>query len=289
MSNTSHHPITSADALAMTALRARLLAHPIAMSRASFDDLVARVPSPDGVVFAEARVGGVPGVWCTPRAPRAGTAMLYLHGGVFLFGSAHAFRLFAGHLAACTGVPAFVADYRLAPEHPFPAAHDDARAAFRGLAAQFGGTRVALVGDSAGGGMALSLLQSEERAACGVLLSPWTDLALAGESLTTRATDDPFLTRGSLEAGVRQYLGGHDTRDPRVSPLYGRAVSIPTLVHVGTAEILLDDTRRLDALTRGELHVWEDMPHVFPRSIALFEAARASHELIASFVRAHLG
>jgi acetyl esterase/lipase len=284
-----HHSLTTTDDAAMSTLRARLAAHPIVMSRASFDELVERVPPPEGVVYSEARVGGVPGVWCAPPSPREGTAMLYLHGGVHLFGSARAVRLFVGHLAARAGVPAFVADYRLAPEHPFPAAHDDARDAFRGLAAQLGARNVAVVGDSAGGGMALSLLRTEERAACGVLLSPWTDLALTGESLTARAAEDPLLTRSALEAGVRQYLGVHDPRDPRVSPLYGEAAGTsPIQVHVGTAEILLDDARRLEKSDGVELHVWQGMPHVFPRSIALFEAARASHEMIATFLRAHL-
>src|SRR6202008_375792 len=109
--------------------------------------------------------------------------------------------------------------------------------------ARFGAGRVALVGDSAGGGLALSLLQDEPGARCGVLLSPWTDLALTGVSIESKAADDPLLTRAALEAGVRQYLGDHDRRDPRASPLYGSTRGTPRIqVHVGTAEILLDDS-----------------------------------------------
>src|SRR5207249_224605 len=175
------------------------------------------------------------------------------------------------------------------PEHEFPAAHDDAQAACRALADQFGAGRVALVGDSAGGGLALSLLQEEPDARCGVLLSPWTDLALTGASIDGNAADDPFLTRAGLEAGVRQYLGAHDRRDPRVSPLYGAGQKTPPIqVHVGTAEILLDDSLRLASHERIQVHVWENMLHVFPSSIGLFEAARAAHDLIAAFLRAQL-
>jgi len=195
----------------------------------------------------------------------------------------------AGQIAARASVPAFVADYRLAPEHAFPAALDDARAAYRALATQFGAGRVAVVGDSAGGGLALSLLQQEPGVRCGVLLSPWTDLALTGASIDANAANDPFLTRAGLEAGVRQYLGAHDCRDPRASPLYGPTRETPPIqAHVGTAEILLDDSLRLGSHDRIEVHVWEGMPHVFPSNIGLFEAAQSAHELIAAFLRAEL-
>lgn len=283
------HPLTAADRAAMTAFRATLAAHPIAITRASYDSLLERVPPADAVAYSESNVGGVPGVWCEPASHRDGVAILYLHGGVFAYGSAHAYRNFAGQIAARSGVPAFVADYRLAPEHTFPAAHDDARAAYRGLTARFGARHVALVGDSAGGGLALSLLREEPGSCCGVLLSPWTDLALTGGSLESKAADDPLMTRSALEASARQYLGDHDPRDPRASPLYGPTGETPPIqVHVGTAEILLDDSLRLASHDRIEVHAWEGMPHVFPSSIALFEAVQAAHDLIAAFLRAEL-
>ncbi|HWZ92655.1 MAG TPA: alpha/beta hydrolase [Polyangiaceae bacterium] len=284
------HGLTTADRAALTSLRAALAAHPLAITRASYDGLFERVPPADGIDHSEASVGGVPGVWCVPRAERdrARAALLYLHGGGFVMGSAHAYRHLVGQIAARAGVPAFVADYRLAPEHAFPAALDDARAAYRALAAQFTGG-VALVGDSAGGGLALSLLEEEPGVRCGVLLSPWTDLALTGASIDANAADDPFLSRVALEAGAGQYLGAQDRRDPRASPLYGPTRELPpTQVHVGTAEILLDDTLRLVSNERIQVHVWEEMLHVFPSSIGLFEAAQAAHDLIATFLRAEL-
>ena len=283
-----HHELTAADRAAMTSLRAMLAANPTAITRASYDALFERVPPPNGVEYSESHVGGVRGVWCLPTSHRAGIAMLYLHGGGFVFGTARAYRHFVGHIAARSGVPAFVADYRLAPEHPFPAALDDAGAAYRSLAGQLGAEHVALVGDSAGGGLALTLLQEEADARCGVLLSPWTDLALTGESMESKADDDPFMTRAGLEAGARQYLGDHDRRDPRASPLYGPPRGARIQIHVGTAEILLDDSLRLGRQDGVEVHTWEGMPHVFPSSIGLFEAARAALDLISAFLRAQL-
>jgi len=282
----TRHGATPNDVAAMASFRNKLAANPIAITRASFDALFERVQRPDGIDYNESSVGGVPGVWCLPTAYRAQAAMLYLHGGVFVLGSARAFRHFVAHIVARTSVPAFIADYALAPENPFPAAIDDARAAHRALAAQYG--RVAVVGDSAGGGLALSLLQMEPNAACGVLLSPMTDLALTGPSIDSKDADDPFLTKAALEAGVRQYLGDHQRRDPRASPFYGSHETPPIQVHVGTSEILLDDSLRLGTFENVEVHVWQEMPHVFPSSIGVFDAAIAAHELIAHFLKERL-
>ncbi len=283
------HAATVADRAALGAMRASLATNPVAITRASYDQLLERVPAADSVGYSEGNVGGVPGVWCTPASHGEKDAMLYLHGGVFLLGSARAYRNFVGQIAARARVRAFVADYRLAPEHPFPAAHDDARAAYRGLVAQFGARHVAVVGDSAGGGLALSVLQDERDARCGVLLSPWTDLALTGATIDSKAGDDPLLSRVGLEAAARQYLGDHDRRDARVSPLYGVARGNPSIqVHVGTSEVLLDDSLRLKDQDRIEVHVWDDMPHVFPSNIGLFEATREALDVIATFIRTQL-
>jgi monoterpene epsilon-lactone hydrolase len=283
------HEVTASDRAAMRAMRAKLAAEPIRITRASYDALIEQTPPADSVAYSEGEVGGVPGVWCTPEAHGDAAALLYLHGGVFVFGSARGYRHFVGQIAARAGVRAFAADYRRAPEHPFPAALDDARAAYRGLTAQVGANRVALVGDSAGGGLALSLLQDEAGARCGVLLSPWTDLALTGATIESNAPVDPVLSRAALDAGATQYLGQGDPKDPRASPLYGRTRGAPSIqVHVGTAEILLDDSLRLATQDRVEVHAWEDMPHVFPSHIGLFEAAGGALGLMAAFLRKEL-
>lgn len=286
----TRHPLSPADRAAMTALRAQLATSPIAATRASFDQLVELTPPCAGVEHHEARVGGVPGTWCVPSAPRSDRAILYLHGGAFILGSAHAFRHFVGQLAARAGVPAFVPDYRLAPEHAFPAAWEDARDAHGGLVSELGAERVAIAGDSAGGGLALSLLAAHDTAPCGLLLSPWTDLTLTVLSIDAKAGEDPLLSRRALEAGARQYLAGHDPHDPRASPSFGRLEHFPSLqVHVGSAEILLDDSVRLDALAGADVHIWEGLPHVFPRSLARFEAARDALDLAGAFLRQGVG
>jgi monoterpene epsilon-lactone hydrolase len=284
------HGLTAADREAMIAFRARIAAHPVAITRASYDAMLEQMPSADSVSYAETSIAGVRGVWCTPSTSSSKAAVLYLHGGVFVYGTAHAYRHFAGQIAARSGVPVFVADYRRAPEEPFPAALNDTVAAYGGLAGRHDARNVAVVGDSAGGGLALSLLQGEPNARCGVLFSPWTDLALTGASIESNASDDPQLSRAALEAGAGQYLGGHDPRDPLASPLYGSVRGTPAIqVHVGTAEILLDDSLRLASRGGIEVHEWEGMPHVFPSAVGLFEAARAAHDVVAAFLRAELG
>jgi acetyl esterase/lipase len=229
--------------------------------------------------------------------------ILYLHGGAYVLGSAHAYRHLAGQVAARANAVAFAADYRLAPEDPFPAAVGDAVAAYRGLV-ESGARTIALVGDSAGGGLALAVLSitwAEAVAGTGmgpraaVALSPWTDLALTGPSMEERADDDPILTPAMLAATGASYLHGHDPRDPHASPLYGRFAGLPSIqLHVGTSEILLDDARRYVERARREgvdatAHVWEGMPHVFPASVGTLDAAERALETIAAFLKEKLG
>lgn len=270
----------------MLAMRIHLATQPTALTRVLFDQLIELTPAAAGVTYRDDRVGGVPGTWCIPPSGRAGRAVLYLHGGAYVFGSARAFRHLAGQLATSAGIDVFVADYRLAPEHAFPAALEDATGAYCALANELGTDHVAIAGDSAGGGLALAVLAAHRAAPCGVLLSPWTDLTLTAESLDARAADDPVLSRAALEAGATAYLRGHDVRDPRASPVFGELANLARLqVHVGTAEILLDDADRLDALAGAEVHIWEGMPHVFPLHAATLEAAREALTVAGTFLR----
>ena len=249
---TTHHDEHLLDRAAMLAMRGMIALHPPGElgpeARPGFDALMERTPAADGVTYEAAQIGGIAGWWCRPIDAIEGAAVLYLHGGAYVLGSAAAYRNFAGQIAARAKTATFVADYALAPERPFPAALADAKAAYRGLAAS-GLTRIALAGDSAGGGLALALLAAitaEARAGglprplAAAVMSPWLDLALASGSMDARASADPLLTRSALAAAARLYLGEHDPRDPRASPLYGDLASLPPVfLHVGEDEVLL--------------------------------------------------
>jgi len=293
-----HHELHLADRAAMLAMRAALAegAKPALRpeSRPGFDEMIARTPAPDGVLFEAGDIGGVGGWWCRPRNAHERAATLYLHGGAYVLGSAAAYRHFAGQLAIRAGVATFVADYALAPERPFPAARGDARAAFDALPA-LGVDRIALCGDSAGGGLALSLLLETARTPRpplgAVALSPWIDLSLSGDTMTTRADADPLLSREALSEAARLYLDGVDPHDPRASALRGDFAGLPPVrLHVGDAEVLLDDALRFGALADAagsicDVHVWEDMVHVFPSNLAMLRAAGEALDDAGTFLK----
>jgi epsilon-lactone hydrolase len=295
-----HHDIHSTDETTMSAVRAMLAAAEapalVPESRAGFDDLIKRTPEPEGVSFAAEVVGGISGWWCRPDDCAARTAILYLHGGAYVLGSAAAYRNLAGQIARRAGAPVFVADYALAPEQPFPAAIRDAKAALGGLK-ETGFDRLALCGDSAGGGLALALLakvRGEIAVAGAAAMSPWTDLSLSGESMKTRAEADPLLSDDALRQAVALYLGAADPRDPQASALFSDLKGLPAVrIHVGEDEVLLDDALRYSALAEHagmscDVHVWKGMTHVFPASLGMLVAAGEALDDIAAFLRAQL-
>jgi acetyl esterase/lipase len=294
------------DRAAMVAMRSMIALQPAAdlspSGRAAFDDLMGKTPQADTVTYEAAEIGGVLGWWCRTPDAAPGTAILYLHGGAYVVGSSQAYRNFVGQVALRAKVDAFIPDYGLAPERPFPAAVNDGEAAYRGLVAA-GIPRIAIVGDSAGGGLALVTTTRMTAAARGgsvpkpvatVVMSPWSDLALTGDSMTTRAGHDPLLTRDALERARIAYLGATDPNDPAASPLYGDLSGLPPIMlHVGEDEILLADARRMaDSIVAAgspaELHVWQGMVHVFPANLALLKAAAEALDIVASFVRLNL-
>jgi acetyl esterase/lipase len=297
------HPLTRKDVAAVAAIRVQVAPSKGKMSgpeaRAPFNEVMEHVPDALGVKYTQGVVGGIPGMWCRPPSVRPDAVILYLHGGAYVLGSAYAYRHFAGQIAERTGVAAFVADYRLAPEHAFPTAIDDAHASYAGLV-RHGARVIAIAGDSAGGGLALSLLAIEQAAAqngggvapsAAVVMSPWTDLALTGASLEDRAEDDPLVTKDMLSIAASSYLVGHDPYDPLASPLYSDLSGLPPVqIHVGTSEVLLDDARRYadrfkEAGGDAVAHTWEGMMHVFPASIGALEASDAAMDLVAMFLK----
>jgi acetyl esterase/lipase len=269
--------------------------------RASYDGIMERVPRPAGVVFQDATVGGISGWWAKPAQARNGVAILHLHGGWFNWGTARAYRNFVGHIALSAGADAFIPDYRLAPEHPFPAALRDIEACYRGLL-ESGIARIALTGDSAGGNLALVVLSITSAQASkdgivpvgAVALSPVTDLALTSESYEMRAKVDPYFTKSQVAGLVRSYLGEADPRNPLASPLYADLSGLPPIrVHVGEDEVLFDDSRRYveRAVAKGidaKLDVWKGMPHVFVSALGGFNAATEALTEIGTFLTERL-
>ena len=301
------HALTGKDEATIAALRTQLAPLKGKMdgpqARGMFDEVMEHTPDAPDVSYEDTTVGGVRGIWCRPQDARPGVALLHLHGGAYVLGSAHAHRHFVGQIAARTKAAAFVAEYRLAPEHAFPAAVDDARAVYRGLVEQ-GAQRIAIVGDSAGGGLALVLLSvahAEALAGSGlrpsgaVVMSPWTDLALTGPSLQSRAEEDPLVTREMLAVAAASYLRSQDPRNPLASPLYGGLTGLPPIqIHVGTSEVLLDDALRYAERAHAEgvdatAHAWEGMTHVFPSSVGSLDAADQALDIMAAFLVDKLG
>lgn len=215
---------------------------------------------------------GLSGEWIMHEQADSRRALLYLHGGAYVIGSPGTHRTLAAHLSRQANAHVFVLAYRLAPEHPYPAAVEDAVAACRRLFRDFDPEHVLLAGDSAGGGLAMATLMAlrdaghplPRRACC---LSPWVDLELQGESMTERAWADPLLTSDWLRVSARLYAGTANPGEPRISPLHGELKQLPPLlIQVGSDEILLSDAHRLAQRARSAgvkvtLDVWEGMWH----------------------------
>jgi len=230
---------------------------------------------PADVRYEPVDAGGVPAEWTTAPGARTDRALVYLHGGGYCLGSVATHRGLTARLSRTAGLRVLSVDYRLAPEHPHPAAVEDAVAAVRyAYASGLEPARVAVGGDSAGGGLSVAALLALRDLrlplpAAGVCISPWTDLSASGESVRTRAELDPLLDAEDLSRLADAYLGGRDARTPLASPLFADLRGLPPLlVHVGTAEILLDDATRLAESARDvgvdvELEVWDDMIHVW--------------------------
>ena len=271
-------------------------------ARAGLEARLDRIPAAEDVTYNEAVVGGVSGWWCHSRTGDIDAAILYLHGGAYVLGSAAGYRKLVSQLVARCGVAAFIADYGLAPERPFPGGLDDAEAVYEALAAK-GISRLVLVGDSAGGGLAMALLSRvltrsrrglAQNPCAVVLMSPWTDLTLSGGSMETRADRDPALSKRRLATAVKLYLQEREARDAEASPLFADfAGGPPVLIEVGDDEVLLDDSVRLaerlqEQVVQVELHIWHGMIHVFPANVAMLQAAQEALDRMSAFVREKL-
>ena len=270
-------------------------------ARAALDELMGAAPLADGIAVEPVTAGGRPAEWLRPaHATRDGPALLYLHGGAFRIGSLRAYRPFASQLAAAFGWPLLVLDYRLAPEHPFPAAVEDAVAAYRELLdGDHAASRIALAGDSAGGGLVVStLVAARDRGlpqpGAAVSLSPLADLTLSGASWATNATRDPYVSLEMAKQAVADYLGEADPRHPLASPVFADLSGLaPILVHASDAEVLADDARALAGAVEAsggdvELGLWPEMTHVWHAMTPAVPEASDAVDQIGAFLRARI-
>jgi len=289
----------------IAAIRALLSSKPRpvgwAARRQRLDDIGSVWPVASDVTLTTVDVDGIPGEWSTAPGSDGSRVLLFLHGGGYCSGSIKSHRRMASEAGRAARVRTLAIGYRLAPEHPFPAALDDAVAAWhflrhQGIAAE----HIALGGDSAGGGLSLAVVSRlhearEDLPGCLWLVSPWTDLTMSGSTLVIKDAEDPIIHKGYLCELAEAYLGGAtDHKDPRVSPLFAELSGMPPmLIQVGSAETLLDDAIRL-AKAAGEadvpvrLEIWSHMIHAWHLWNARLEPARQALSSAGRFMREHL-
>lgn len=270
----------------------------IAASRARMERLGDRVALAPSLSRHVDDLGGVMTEWTRGNHPPRGV-IFYCHGGGYVVGSPRVYRRLAARLATLTHCDVAVIDYRLAPEHVYPAAPDDALAAYRALLSRIDASSIFIAGDSAGGNLALvTLLRARDQGlplpSGAVLLSPWTDLTGSGASMRTNAKLDPMLPAQRIDEAARLYAPTGELRSPDISPLFGDFRGLPPLsIHVGTTEILLDDSRRLAerACLHGvaaEVETWHRMPHVFPMFADFLPEGRQALDDIGGFIDTRL-
>jgi acetyl esterase/lipase len=255
---------------------------------------------PKEVTTEAVEIDGVAAEWVSMPGVSEEHVMLYLHGGAYIFGGPDSHRDLAWRLSKACGVRVLVVDYRLAPENPFPAAVDDATTCYRWLLNQgLAPANLVIAGDSAGGGLAAATMVNLKnlgiaQPACAVLISPWADLTVSGESAVSNADSDVMLTAEALRRCARYYLGDRDPKAPLASPVFADLSGLPPMhVMVGSGEVLLSDAEKLVELINGaggsaNLTVWDGMPHVFPLLAALIPEGRQGVEEIGTFIRQSL-
>ncbi len=252
---------------------------------------------PKGTITARLDAGGIRSIRVAAPDSHPDRHILYLHGGAYVYGSPSYYRDFLWRVAAAASAQVLCIGYRLAPEHPFPAALDDATHAYRWLLSEGAApSRIAVMGDSAGGGLVFATLlrlrdEGVALPAAAVAFSPWTDLALTGESFRANAEADPMLSSGQATVFARLYLAGAEAKNPYASPLYGDVAGLPpALIQVGGDEILRDDAVRMADKLRAagcsvELEIWPRMPHVWQLFARLVPEARRAVERAGAFVQ----
>jgi epsilon-lactone hydrolase len=274
---------------------------PIADIRRELDDASKNSKPPEGTQKSFTEINGIGAEWITPPNVTSNGVLLYLHGGAYIAGSLRSHSNMVAYFANVIGARALLIDYRLAPEHPFPAAMEDAVAAYCSLLEQgIKGEQIIIGGDSAGGGLTLATLvklrdDKIPLPTAAFCISPWTDLAATGASLKTHDRKDPWLRGESVAPGGKYYCGeSYLPTHPLISPLYADLSGLPpVLIHVGDHEILLDDSVRVAEKMRAaggkvELEVWKGMWHVFHAFADLMPESKSAVQKIGQFARQHL-
>lgn len=273
---------------------------PLDVERREWEAAAAQTTLPPTITIVPVDAAGVPGEWVSSPDVAPQPVLYYLHGGGYTAGSCVTHRDLAARLCLASGVRVLLIDYRLAPEHPFPAGLQDAAAGYQWLLTQgILPEQIVIGGDSAGGGLAMAtMLWLREHAvavpAAGVLLSPWADLALAGPSLQTRAKLDPLCSEAALQRAADWYLAGVDPIQPLASPVYADLRGLPPLlIQVGDHEVLLSDSTRLAeqaraAAVEATLEIWDELWHVFQGWAGALPEGRQAIERIGAFIRRKL-
>jgi epsilon-lactone hydrolase len=269
--------------------------------RKRLDDVGSVWPAAQDVERAAVDVNGVPGEWSIATGSDPSRVLMFFHGGGYCSGSIVSHRRLVTEAGRAAGVRTLAIGYRLAPEHPFPAAYDDALTAWRFLRYQnIPAAHIALGGDSAGAALTVALISRlrdahEELPGCAWLISPWTDLTMSGSTVFTKDAVDPLIHKQYLNELADAYLpAGIDRKDPRVSPLYANLKGFPpTLIQVGSAETLLDDATRFAAVAgtadvRVTLEIWPRMIHAWPLWNAHLEPGRRALASAGAFIKENL-
>lgn len=265
-------------------------------SRAGYEQMMAEFPIPSDISLQPVDAGGVPSEWVVAPNADPDRVILYFHGGGYVIGSINTHREMCARLSRAAKARVLVIDYRLAPEHPFPAPVEDAVASYKWLLSNgVEPANMALGGDSAGGGLTVATLvalrdEGQPLPAAGVCLSPWVDLEGIGDSMTTKADVDPMVQKDGLGEMANLYLNGADPRSPLAAPLYADLTGLPPLlVQVGTAETLLDDSTRLAAKAEAAgvevvLEPWEDMIHVWQSFAAMLPEGQQAIDRVGEYI-----
>ena len=259
--------------------------------------IMIEAPAPAGVTCTPVEAGGVSAEWSVADGADQDKVILYVHGGGYVMGSAGSHRDMTGRLSQASGARVLSLNYRLAPEHPFPAPVDDSVAAYRWLLGQgIQASNIAIAGDSAGGGLALAALiairdAGEPVPAAGIGISPWVDMEGTGESMTTRAAVDPVVQKEGLLGMAKLYLGDADPKNPLAAPLHANLAGLPPLlIQVGDSETLLDDATRITERARKAdvdvtLKIWDEMPHVWHLFAPILPEGQQAIEEIGAFFK----